>query len=132
MVCVPISIYTSQPDNYDNIFYYTHNGGKSWEATIPIHSKNRIAAQDFDFINLKTGWVMTSEGILYCTRDGGKTWIEVLENTHYKNFSRLDFVMEDRSLWNTRKPHLLEMPVKSKRFFQTQLFHYYKAGAIRK
>ena len=92
---LPISTYTGQSDNCDNLFYSTHDGGKSWEAAIPVRSKERISSGDFDFINLKTGWAMTYEGILYRTGDGGKSWAKLWENTQYKSFSCLDFVSEE-------------------------------------
>lgn len=95
---LPISVYTGKPDNYDNIFYYTDNGGKRWEGLSSIHSKDRIGSSNFDFINLQSGWVITSEGILYSTGDGGKSWTQIWENASYKSFSCLDFVSEQIGL----------------------------------
>jgi|GEM_PF-1902847 len=91
---IPVSLYKSEKGNYDNIFYYTLDGGKNWGKSMPIQSTERIEQQDYCFINLRVGWLITSEGILYNTKDGGANWINIWENTDYENIRCLNFVSE--------------------------------------
>lgn len=91
---IPVSLYKSEKGNYDNIFYYTHDGGKNWGKSMPIQSNETIGQQDYCFINSKVGWVITSEGILYNTKDGGANWINIWKNTAYENIRCLNFVSE--------------------------------------
>ncbi|OPZ89367.1 MAG: Ycf48-like protein [Firmicutes bacterium ADurb.Bin419] len=91
---IPVSLNKSQTGNFDNIFYYTHDGGKNWEKSMPIQSKERIGQLDYFFINLQVGWVITHEGILYQTKNGGANWIKIWESTGYENIWCLNFVSD--------------------------------------
>lgn len=91
---IPVSLYKSQTGNFDNIFYYTRDGGKNWGKSKAIQSSERIGKQDYYFVNLQVGWVLTIEGILYSTKDGGSNWINIWENTGYENIWCLNFVSD--------------------------------------
>jgi photosystem II stability/assembly factor-like uncharacterized protein len=98
----------SESTNFCTVIYNTHNGGKTWQPTMPVKFDGV-----WNFISAQKGWLWSPEphssnstapvkGILYRTGDGGETWNSLpadngLEKylTHGEDIVQLDFVDED-------------------------------------
>lgn len=91
--------------NFSTIFYQTHDGGMTWQPTIPVKYLGV-----YSFISDQKGWMWSPEpqdsnsrapgkGTLFRTDDGGNTWKSVgtkkiLEDylSHGERLIQLDFV----------------------------------------
>jgi len=58
---------------FNTVFYYTENGGESWESLIPEGSMACYAIQFSDYL---TGYAFGSGNVMLKTTDGGENWSE--------------------------------------------------------
>jgi len=72
------------------IFYYTQNGGISWQPTTPVAwvFGDNLA---WDFFDSKRGFFIDGK-LLKRTTNGGKSWSTVTPNINFSNVTELDFV----------------------------------------
>jgi photosystem II stability/assembly factor-like uncharacterized protein len=59
-------------DSQNGLLYSTTNGGNTWTAT----SNTASHLKALSFINISTGWGITSNTLMHTT-DGGKTWQQI-------------------------------------------------------
>ncbi len=72
------------------IFYATHDGGASWQATAPVSSANNNALL-WSFADATHGFA-TDGDKLYATADGARTWKTVSTSIPLDGITGLDFV----------------------------------------
>jgi photosystem II stability/assembly factor-like uncharacterized protein len=69
------------------VIYTTHDGGTTWQATIPVP----IALEASSFLDGQQGWI-TDGSSLYGTSDGGQHWTKRIPGGSFTNVTQLDFV----------------------------------------
>ncbi len=69
------------------IIYQTHNGGVTWEPTVPLS----IGLATVDYLDELHGWVTDGTNLLM-TNDGGHTWTKQPANSAFSHVTRLNFV----------------------------------------
>jgi photosystem II stability/assembly factor-like uncharacterized protein len=67
--------------------YTTHDGGQTWQSTVPVSAASRILG----FADMQHWWA-TDGTILYSTGDGGNHWTKLSPSGSFKNIVQLDFI----------------------------------------
>lgn len=83
---LPVTFDTGNGSHVD--FYVTHDGGDTWNGTIPIAA---VAAAS-DFVDVNHGWASDDGMLLSMTNDGGQHWILLSPSGSFTHISHLDFV----------------------------------------
>lgn len=66
------------------LVYITHNGGRTWQATRPLHGPVTLS-----FGDPQHGWALGA-GVLYTTRDEGRHWATMSSNIRFQQDTVLD------------------------------------------
>ncbi|MFL5660486.1 MAG: WD40/YVTN/BNR-like repeat-containing protein [Ktedonobacteraceae bacterium] len=69
--------------------YTTHDGGQTWQSTMPVSAAVRILS----FADIQHWWA-TDGTILYSTGDGGNHWTKLSPGGSFKNIVQLDFISD--------------------------------------
>jgi photosystem II stability/assembly factor-like uncharacterized protein len=85
---LPVMFFDSGTDRFiATDIYVTHDGGSTWQNTMPISAAlSIVASADMQH------WWATDGTILYRTNDGGGHWIKLSPGNSFNRISQLDFV----------------------------------------
>lgn len=88
-------IVVADMDDVGTVFYTTIDGGNNWTQVLtPPTSGSLWTPKRVNFVDMKTGYFLTSQMIVYGTKNLGAPW----DTTHFKNGLLLNFFNEDIGL----------------------------------